>query len=169
LPEAARSPFFVYVDEPRALGDLPMPLDALLEQARGLGVGVTLAPQSMSQLPKTVRDAALTNVATRIVFRQDTDDAHLLARDLSGVTPEQLGDLAAFEAVARVGLGPGDIAPLVSVKTAPLGKSVSDPDALREVSAERYGMSLDEVDEALLARHHAGGEGAPVGRRRRGA
>jgi hypothetical protein len=167
LPEAARTPFFVYVDEPRALGDLPMPLDALLEQARGLGVGVTLAPQSMSQLPKAVREAALTNAATRIVFRQHADDAHLLARDLPGVSAEELGDLAAFEAVARVGLGPGDVAPLVSLKTPPLGPVVSDPKALREASAQRYGVSLDEVDEALMARHQAEA-GAPVGRRRRG-
>ncbi len=48
LPEERRRPFLVYIDEPKALGDLPMPLDALLEQARGLGVGVTLAPQSIS-------------------------------------------------------------------------------------------------------------------------
>jgi hypothetical protein len=37
LAERARAPFMVYIDEPRALGDLPMPLDALLEQARGWG------------------------------------------------------------------------------------------------------------------------------------
>jgi hypothetical protein len=104
LPEPARTPGFVYLDEPRALGDLPMPLDALLEQARGLGVGLTLAPQSLAQLSKPVREAALTNLATRVVFRQAADDARLLARDLAGVSPEQLQDLAAFEAVARASL-----------------------------------------------------------------
>ena len=166
LPERARRPFFVAVDEPKALGDLPMPLDALLEQARGLGVGVCIAPQSMAQLPKAVREAALTNVATRIVFRQHADDARLLARDLPGVTAEELGDLAAFEAVARIGLGPGDVAPLVSMKTAPLVRAVSDPQALREMSAERFGASLKRVDDALDARHRHGAE-APVGRRRR--
>jgi hypothetical protein len=166
LPESARTPFFVYVDEPRALGDLPMPLDALLEQARGLGVGVTLAPQSMSQLPKAVREAALTNAATRIVFRQHADDARLLAGDLPGVKAEELGDLAAFEVVARVGLGPGDVAPLVSLRTSPLGRAVSDAQTLHESSAERFGVSLSEVDEALAARHQAS-TSAPVGRRRR--
>jgi Type IV secretion-system coupling protein DNA-binding domain len=166
LPERARRPFFVAVDEPKALGDLPMPLDALLEQARGLGVGVCIAPQSMAQLPKAVREAALTNVATRIVFRQHADDARLLARDLPGVTAEELGDLAAFEAVARIGLGPGDVAPLVSIKTAPLVRAVRDPQALRRASAERFGASLKSVDDALDARHRHGAE-APVGRRRR--
>jgi hypothetical protein len=166
VAETARSPFFVYVDEPRALGDLPMPLDALLEQARGLGVGLTLAPQSMGQLPKSVREAALTNAATRIVFRQNADDARLLAADLSGVSADDLGDLAAFEAVARVGLGPGDIAPLVTLKTAAQTKPQSDPQELRRMSAERLGRSLQQVDGDLDARHQTTSN-APVGRRRR--
>jgi hypothetical protein len=167
LPERARRPAFVYVDEPKALGDLPMPLDALLEQARGLGVGVCLAPQSMTQLPKRVREAALTNAATRIVFRQHADDARLLARDLPGITAEELGDLDAFEAVARIGLGPGDVAPLVSIKTDPLGPAVSDGPALQRAAAERYGLTLTAVDAALEARHQAAPGDVPVGRRRR--
>ena len=167
LSEQARRPFMVCIDEPRALGDLPMPLDALLEQARGLGVGVTLAPQSMAQLPKSVREAALTNVATRVVFRQHADDARLLARDLPGVTAEELGDLAKFEAVARIGLGPGDVAPSVTIKTSPMSKPISDGAALRAASAARYGVSLSDVDAALDARHHAPPADVPVGRKRR--
>jgi energy-coupling factor transporter ATP-binding protein EcfA2 len=167
LSERARRPFMVCIDEPRALGDLPMPLDALLEQARGLGVGVTLAPQSMAQLPKSVREAALTNVASRVVFRQHADDARLLARDLPGVTAEELGDLNAYEAVARIGLGPGDVAPSVTIKTSPMGKPISDGAVLRSASAARYGVSLSDVDAALDARHHVPAADAPVGRKRR--
>lgn len=166
LAEGRRRPFLVYVDEPKALGDLPMPLDALLEQARGLGVGVSLAPQSINQLPKAVREAALTNVATRVVFRQDADDARLLARDLRGVTAEELGDLGAYEAVARVGLGPGDLAAPTTIKTVPLGKPLCDPRALRTASAARWGVSLHDVDESLAERHQRE-TAAPVGRKRR--
>lgn len=169
LSERARRPFMVCIDEPRALGDLPMPLDALLEQARGLGVGVTLAPQSMSQLPKSVREAALTNVATRIVFRQHADDARLLARDLPGVTPEDLGDLARFEAVARIGLGPGDVAPPVTIKTQPMSHALSNGSALNAASAAGYGVSLADVDAALDARHRIQPAAVPVGRKRRTA
>ncbi len=168
LSEAARRPAFVYIDEPRALGHLPMPLDALLEQARGLGVGVTLAPQSMTQLPKTVREAALTNVATRVVFRQDAADAQLLARDLSGVSAEDLGDLGRFEAVARIGLGPGDLAPPVTIRTIRVNKPIGDGAELRAVSASRYGRTLADVDAALESRHQPQA-GSPVGRRRRTA
>jgi hypothetical protein len=169
LAENRRRPFLVYIDEPKALGDLPMPLDALLEQARGLGVGVTLAPQSIAQLSKSVREAVLTNVATRIAFRQDADNARLLARDLRGITPEELGDLAAYEAVARIGLGPGDLAAPVTIKTEPVGLAMSNPKKLREQSAERFGVSLSEVDAGLAERHQRHDTKAPVGRKPRAA
>jgi hypothetical protein len=121
----------------------------------------------MAQLPKSVREAALTNVATRVVFRQHADDARLLARDLPGVTAEELGDLVAYEAVARIGLGPGDVAPSVTIRTMPLSKPISDGAALRAASAARYGVSLTEVDAALDARHRLHPVDVPVGRKRR--
>ena len=167
LPASERRPFLAYIDEPKALGDLPMPLDALFEQARGLGVGLTLAPQSMAQLPKAVREAALTNAATRIAFRQQADDARLLARDLAGVTPDDLQDLGAYEVVARIGLGPGDVAPPVTVRTAPPPRQLGDPRELRQRSELKYGMTLEDVDDALQARHEASPESAPIGRKRR--
>lgn len=46
----ARRPAMVYIDEPQILGYLPVPLDTLLEQARGFGVGLTVAAQSVAQL-----------------------------------------------------------------------------------------------------------------------
>lgn len=166
LSEAARRPSMVYIDEPRALGHLPMPLDALLEQARGLGVGVTLAPQSVKQLTSAVQAAVLTNVATRVAFRQDADDARLLARDLAGVSPEDLGDLAAYEAVARINLGPGDLAPPVTIRTHRMSKPSTDGKALACKSALAYGQTLRQVDDALQTRHGVT-DTASVGRKRR--
>jgi len=168
LSAHARKPFFVYIDEPRTLGDLPMPLDSLLEQARGLSVGVAIAPQSLKQLPATVQAAALTNVATRVVFRQDADDARLLARDLAGITPEDLGDLGQYEAVARINLSAGDLTPPVTLKTRRLGKPTTDGRKLARQAAERYGESLSNVDAALTAKHEPADVGA-VGRKRRSA
>lgn len=166
LSERARTPFMVAIDEPRALGDLPMPLDALLEQARGLGVGVTLAPQSLTQLPKNVREAALTNVATRVVFRQNADDARLLARDLAGVSDQDLQDLGAYEAVARIGLGPGAVAPPVTIKTQKATSATVDGKRLAAHAAVTYGRTTAEVDAALNERHRPA-TGVPVGRKAR--
>lgn len=169
LAESARPPFMVYIDEPKALGDLPMPIDALLEQARGLGVGVTIAPQSLAQLPKGLREAVLTNAASRIVFRQNADDARLLAKDLAGVSPEDLQDLAAYEVMARIGVGPGDMVAPVTIRTAPLSGATSDTRAIRMASDAAYGQTVDEVDRRLRERHttKAARSGGVPGRTRR--
>lgn len=170
LPAADREPAFAYVDEPRALGELPMPLGALLEQARGLGVGVCLAPQSLTQLPPGVREAVLTNVATRIVFRQNADDARLLARDLRGIGPENLGDLAAWEAIARIGIGPGDVASPVSIKTFPAPPLLRDAAETALTAARRWGKDVEEIDQALRERHRSDRPSlGAVGRKRRAA
>ncbi len=173
LPPAARKPFLAYIDEPKVLGDIPIPLDGIFELARGMGVGLTLTAQSLTQLPLAVRNAALTNAASMVAFRQTADDAELLARHLSGITAEGLQSLGAFEMIARIGLGPGDVAAPTSGRTLPPPPITSDANVVRRVSAERYGADPAAVDQALAERHghrpdtHSTDADAPVGRRRR--
>jgi hypothetical protein len=177
VPAAKRRPFYVYVDEPKVFTDIPMPLDSLFELARGLGVGLTLSAQSITQLPTDLARAALTNSATLVAYRQNADDAKLLARELPGVSAEELQALGRFEIAARIGLGPGDVSPPVTGRTIAPAEPISDPEAVRRESAERYGVDPKEVDEALLERHGlsdhptAGIEGdeTPLRRRRRQA
>ena len=176
LPQAQRSPFLVYVDEPRVLVDLPVPLDGLFELARGLGVGLTISAQSLTQLPTTIRNAALTNARSLVVFQQSADDADLLARELPGITAEQLQHLGQYEIVTRIALGPGDAAAPATGRTLPLPAATIDPRLVRQRSSELYGRDPAEVDQALAARHEhgkpnssAGTSDAPIGRTRRKA
>jgi hypothetical protein len=171
MAPARRRPFFAYIDEPRVLGDLPVPLDTLFELSRGLGVGLGLSVQSVRALPAPVREAALTNVATIVAFRQNHDDAELLAAQLSGVTAEALEHLGPFEIVTRIGLGPGDVAAPASGRTLPPPPATIAGDVVRRASAERYGSDPALVDEALAARHRPAAAIEPddfeIGRRRR--
>jgi hypothetical protein len=177
VPAAKRWPFNVYVDEPKVFTDIPMPLDALFELARGLGVGLTLSAQSITQLPADLARSALTNAATLIAFRQNADDAKLLARELPGVTPEELQALGRFEIAARIGLGPGDVSPPVTGRTLPPAEPISDPDVVRRESAARYGRRPEDIDRELLERHGLGdhptagieGDETPLRRRKRQA
>lgn len=176
VPENHRRSFGLYLDEPKVLASLPIPLDSMFELFRGMRCGLTLAGQSISQLPRAVKDAALTNAATVVVFRQSRADAELLARELPGVTAEGLQHLGRFEVALRLGLGNGDVAPLATAHTVAPAEPTSDPDAIRRISAERYGVDPAEIDRVLRQRHGLG-EGreavaaasneAPVGRRRR--
>lgn len=167
LTASARRPFLAYIDEPRVLGDLPVPLDSLFELSRGFGVGLTLAAQSVTQLPKHIQRALLTNAATLVAFRQGADDARLLARELAPVSPQELQRLPAFEVVARIGLGPGDVAPAATGRTAPAAEPSGDAAAIRRRSAARYGVEPETVDAQLRARHERPAQDGPVGRTRR--
>lgn len=175
IPASKRRPFFVMVDEPRVFTDIDLPLDSLYELARGLGVGLTLSAQSIAQLPDELARAVMTNAATLVAFRQNHDDARLLARELPGVTAEELQALGRFEIAARIGLGPGDVSPPVTGRTLPPPELISDPDEARRESAARYGRDPDDIDQALLERHGLSDEATrgasevdtPVRRRRR--
>jgi len=167
LTASARRPFMAYIDEPTVLGDLPVPLDSLYQLARGFGVGLTLAAQSLTQLPKHIQRALLTNAATLVAFRQGADDARLLARELAPVSPQELQRLPAFEVVARIGLGPGDVAPAATGRTLPAPEPSGDAAALRRSSATRYGVEPETVDAQLRARHERPAQDGPVGRTRR--
>jgi hypothetical protein len=170
-PPKKRKPFLAYIDEPKALGDIPVPLDGLFELARGMGAGITLATQSLAALPASVRSAALTNAATLVAFHQTADDAELLARHLPGLTAEGLQSLDPFEFIGRIGLGPGEVTAPLSARTLPPPPVSSNPIAVRRESAERYGADPKLVDQALAERHHdrgiGDGDDPPVGRRRR--
>jgi hypothetical protein len=165
----SRTPFFAAVDEPSVLGDIPVPLDDIYALARGLGVGLLLGVQSVSQLPTELRASAMTNASTLIAWRQNAADAKLLAPELLNIEPEGLQNLGKFEAIMRIGLGLGDVAPPVSGRTLPLPAATSDPDAVRRASAARYGTDPAEVDAALMRRHGKaqGDPEKPVGRLRR--
>lgn len=142
----------LFIDEPAVLGNLPIPLDTLLETARGMNCGVTMAAQSMRQLPERVSRAALTNAATIATFRPSQADATLIAHELPGVTADQLQRLDPFTIALRLGLSSGIVAPVCTATTLPLVKPLSDPDEIRQLSASRFGAHPNDVDEQLHIR-----------------
>lgn len=170
-PPSARKPFIAYIDEPKVLGDIPVPLDSMFELARGMHVGLTMTAQSLTQLPTQVRQAAVTNAATLVAFRQTADDADLLARQLGSVTGDGLQHLDAFEIVARIGIAHGTVSAPASGRTLPPPPATSDAAEVRRRSAELFGADPAGVDRALHDRHHVptsdAGHDAPVGRKRR--
>jgi hypothetical protein len=162
LPAAERSPFMAYVDEVAVLSSLPLPLDGLLERARGHGVGLTLSPQALSQLTPALRASLLANIGSVVAFQQTSEEeGAALARALPGVTGPQLQHLGRYEVAMRLSLGPGAVTATMTGKTVAPEPGSSDPDEVRRLSGERWGQSLADIDAALTRRHgltapHAG-------------
>jgi hypothetical protein len=165
LEPAKRHPISLYLDELASLTHgLPFSFELLAERARGLGAGLTVAMQTLGRIPEPTRSALLGNVASFITFRAAADEAKRLARQLPGITENDLIGLPKFEVAARVGTGAGSGGVVVTGRTEPLPPTTGQAAIIRARSAERYGS--DPVDAATP---EVADEDGAIGRTRRGA
>jgi hypothetical protein len=165
LGRASRRPVMAYLDEWQHFLHLPTPMASVLAEARGLGLGLTLAHQHLGQLPDSARDAVLANARSRVIFQLPSGDARLVARELAGyASTEDLQGLGAYEVVLQV-FADGSTQPPVTGRTRPLPPTSSDSDAIRQSSRQRYGVDRVEVDLAIRARQFGKPIVSAVGRR----
>jgi hypothetical protein len=144
-----RHPVVVYADEFQDYVHLPTDMADALAQARGLGVGLTLAHQHLAQLPAAVRAAVLANARSRVCFQLSSDDAQVMAK-FSGdkLKPVDFQRLRRFEAYAQLVVG-GEVMNFASIRTLPLPATTSDPVAIRERSCRRYGRPGVDVEAEI--------------------
>jgi len=166
IAAADRPVTFAYIDEFQDYLHLPMGVEAMLTQARGLGLGLTLAHQHLGQLPTSVREAVLANARNRIVFQVAANDAHALARELApDIRATDLQNLGRFEVVARLSSGGQITRPMTGI-TLPPPATTGQAAIVRMRSRDQFGADRDEV-EAAIQRRHSGRPGRrPFGRER---
>lgn len=167
IPAARRHLVSVFVDELQDYSALPGDLGDMLAQARGLGVGFTLANQHLDQLPPSLRSGALANARTRVVFQTAAEDAGMLTRGHRELAPEDLLRLGPHEVYLRLSVG-AEVTPYLSGRTLPPPPPSGEPAELRAHSRQRYGVNRVETDAALQALI-TGRQGTPppIGRSRR--
>ncbi|MFN8103917.1 MAG: type IV secretory system conjugative DNA transfer family protein [Acidimicrobiia bacterium] len=160
-----RRPFMAYLDEWQNLLHLPTPMASVLAEARGLGLGLTLAHQSLTQLPTAARDAVLANARSRVCFQLPSADARLISRDLSGLfTADDLMGLGAYE-VMLAAFAAGSTQPPATAETMPMAPTLGGGAVLRTASRSRFGVPRAEVDAAILARQDGPRGPEPVRRK----
>ena len=170
IPASQRQPVMVYIDEVQDYLHLPTDLGDALAQARGFGVGFTLAHQFLGQLPPPMRAAVLSNARSRVCFQLSREDASLLAKGHPELGAEDFTSLGQYQVYASL-FARGAVSPYASGRTLPPTKAISRPSELLRASRQRYGRPLDEIEAGfadLLATTGQGSETA-LGRRRRTA
>jgi hypothetical protein len=168
LPVERRQTVTVYADEFQDYVHLPTDMADALAQARGLGVGLTLAHQHLAQLPGNLKAAVLANARSRVCFQLAGEDAQLMAR-FGGelLRPIDFQRLRRYQAYVQLVLD-GEVTDFASARTLPLPPASSDPLAVREVSRRRYGRPVDEVETEIRRLVEPEREAdAALGRRRR--
>jgi hypothetical protein len=168
IPSNRRSAVSVYVDEFQDYLHLPTDLSDVLAQARGLGLGMTLAHQHLGQLTPVIRSAVMANARSRVCFQLSADDARTIAGATKELTPEDLQGLPRFEAYASL-MHDSTATPYASIRTWAPPAACSDPATIREQSRSAYGTPVAEIEKDLarLIGSDSGSEDGPIGRRRR--
>lgn len=152
--QADRRPYWLYIDEASEVVRLPVDLTDLMAEARGLGAGLTLATQHLSQLPTEVRRALLATVRSQVIFQVEPDDARLLERSFGPtLTETDLRSLPAYEVAMRLAINGQTSRPMTG-KTRPLPPNLRSGGQLRAASRQRYGTERMEVEAALERRGH---------------
>ncbi len=167
VPAERRHPVMVYIDEVQDFLQLPTDIGDALAQARGLGVGFTLAHQFLGQLSPELKSGLLANARSRICFQLAHDDATAMAKGHPELEPTDLTSLGQYEIYASL-FARGSVSPYASGRTLRPGKPSADVDAIRRASRSHYGRSLDDIEAGFadLLTPSRGDLGA-TGRRRR--
>ncbi|GHU52495.1 hypothetical protein FACS1894132_02260 [Clostridia bacterium] len=174
IPSERRRLVSIFIDELQDYLALPTDLSDALAQARGLGVGLTLAHQFRKQLPEKIQAGVDANARNKIVFGLDSaDDAKAMAAMAPGLTYEDFKALPRYQVYASFN-SEGRNTGWISGKTLPMGDPLNNAAVIRNKVAARYGKSGAEVEQeylALLAERRAENEPeiglGTVGRRKK--
>lgn len=92
IPEPARRPFFIYIDEFQDFTTLSVA--SMASELRKFKIGLTFGHQHLEQLKPEIRAAVLGNAGTLVAFRVGAHDARLLAPEFEPVfKPQDLMNL----------------------------------------------------------------------------
>ena len=158
LPEDQRKDFSLYVDEFQNFATDSFA--TILSEARKYRLSLILANQFMTQLTDQIREAILGNIGTIISGRIGITDAEILVKKFQPTfDTEDLTRLPNFQTIASVMIQNVPSAPFSMSLLPPLGKSNPQlRDALKRLSATKYGRPRAEVEKEFYKRISVGDE-----------
>jgi hypothetical protein len=150
LPPEQRHLVSVYIDELQDYLSLPTDLSDALAQARGLGVGLTLAHQYREQLPPDIRAGVDANARNKIVFGLNAADAKVMAAMAPELSAEDFMLLPRYSVYATFQSG-GKRVGWVQGQTLPAPVASGQAAELRAKSMAAYGKPAEEIEAEYLA------------------
>lgn len=149
LPAEKRHLVSVYIDELQDYLSLPTDLSDALAQARGLGVGMTLAHQYRGQLPPEIRAGVDANARNKIIFGLNGTDAKEIVHQTPELTAEDFIRLPRYHIYANI-MQNRRATGWMSGVTLPPDPPLRMAAELKAESMKRYGKPAEEVDAEFL-------------------
>jgi hypothetical protein len=181
LPPERRYITSVFIDEVQDYLSLPTDLSDALAQARGLGVGLTIAHQYRAQLPPNLKAGIDANARNKIVFGLNAGDA----KDMAAMAPEL--EAQDFMLLPRFGIYTSlqqnkKSTGWVSGTTLPKPPATRLAAEAKAFSMAKYGRNIEDVEQEYMTAiglnrngkvsgNRAGKTSSedPIGRKKRGA
>jgi len=148
-PPEQRRLVSVYIDELQDYLSLPTDLSDALAQARGLGVGLTMAHQYREQLPPDIRAGVDANARNKIVFGLNAGDAKSMAAMAPELEPADFMSLPRYQIYASFMSG-GQSTGWIRGQTLPSPTATRLPVELRAKSMSAYGKPAEEIEAEYL-------------------
>ncbi|MCI8634072.1 MAG: type IV secretory system conjugative DNA transfer family protein [Eubacterium sp.] len=173
IPAEKRHIVSIFIDELQDYLSLPTDLSDALAQARGLGVGLTLAHQYRDQLPINIRSGIDANSRNKIIFGLQSKDA----KDMAAMAPELTAE--DFMALPRYQIytsfqSNGRNTGWIQGRTLPPPPALRDAIDLKAKVQAAYGIPAEQAEEEYLnifAINHKNAEENPgdtnIGRKKR--
>ncbi len=156
VTEEEREDFALYVDEFQNFATDSF--QTILSEARKYRLNLVLANQFMTQLTDNIREAIIGNIGTVISGRIGITDAEILQKKFAPTfDAEDLTKLPNFQTIASVMINGVPSAAFSMSLVPPMGLPNSQlRDALKKLSAAKYGRPRAQVEREIFARLGAG-------------
>jgi hypothetical protein len=161
---ARQRPLSLYLDEVARFIGPSTDLADILARGRGFDLDVVAALQHLVQAPPKLQAAFLSELRNKVLIQPAADDARRLASYLSGVTADDLAQLAPHTALAALVANGRVTRPVTLVLPPAPPESGHGPTA--RVATRRFGRSRAAVEKAIAERRRTGRIRAPRGVRR---
>lgn len=149
IPAVQRHLISVYIDELQDYLALPTDLADALAQARGLGVGITMAHQYRGQLPPEIRAGIDANARNKIIFGLNGTDAKEVAHMAPELVPEDFMLLPRYQVYTSIMSNRKNTGWMMGT-TLPPTQPIRMAAELKAMSQKRYGRPASEVEDDFL-------------------
>lgn len=149
VPKEKRHLVSVFIDELQDYLSLPTDLADALAQARGLGVGMTLAHQYRGQLPPDIRAAIDANARNKIVFGLNGTDAKDMKNQAPELSQEDFMFLPRYQIYANIIQNKKNTG-WISGITLPSSPPINLAAEVKAESMKAYGKPAEEIEAELL-------------------
>ncbi|MBB0995709.1 ATP-binding protein [Dietzia maris] len=154
VPERADNVMFL--DEAHLFSHLEGTITDMLATARKRRLGLLMATQYVTRMPKAVEEGISTNARTKLIFESGKNEAHVHAGDFASreVDKEMLMNLPKYTAVAKVKLPSGGVSQPLTLRTLDEPRPVGYGHHAIAMSNAKYTRTAEQIAGDQRERRH---------------